>query len=327
MNGKEKEDLIDLFEDISEKESGISVGKDDTDSGDDLVDDLDDVNKRTVELPFSTEDEKEEDFSGADIEAADLVDDLENGEAEEEDSPETEVNTEESFAPSKKIDKSKKTMQITALVAGAILFGIVLFLPDSEKKKKGGEEESGRINTDEILRDMKNYSGSDMRKKEERRSRQAMPDVPLENKKPVAEDVSSSTPRPVRRQGGAGANYHKDREILEKYARVDPGAASGGTPARQGGLLNVPARSGQGGINIISRKEKEEKEKEKSFNIEVKAALNFGVRSSSGDSVVATLKESKGDFTEGSVFYGTANFNNKRTYRVVEVAGSRSYIY
>ncbi|MDX9801787.1 MAG: hypothetical protein RBT69_10680 [Spirochaetia bacterium] len=327
---KNKKDILDIVDNLIEDESGISSGNENLHS-DDLVNDLDeDVENRTernIELPFKDEEEENDkpETSG------DLVNDLdEDDEEQENELPEITKNPDESFTASKKLNKSKKTMQGVAAIAGAVILLIIMIVPAGKKEKKEDEAESReRIDTDEILREMKQYSGDDLRKKQERRNREAMPDTPIKSEIPEEkkdEKEGKKTNRSSRGNSGNpgttgnsrfegchGANCQKDRDILDKYADINPElAAEGGTASRQG-LLNVPARTGQGGLNIISSGAAVPK-KASYFNLELRAVLKFGVRSSSGTNVVAIVKESKGKFPEGAIFYGTASFNNKRTF-------------
>lgn len=274
------------------------------------------------ELPFPeppqadlSEEQTAENFS------ADLVDDLTEDEEEEQGSEE--VNTEESFAPSKEISKTKKTMQITALIVGAAIFLLVVVLPPMMKKEAKKEENAEIVNSDEILKQMREYNENDIKRQQERAPRKEMENAPLpsnsEKQPQQRQQAQQGNPPAAQKRsgsgngGGAGRNAAKDEEILRQYSEVDPAAASG---AHGGGLnkLNaLPARKGAGGLNVLG-KTGEEKQKVSYYNLELKASLKFGVRSSGGNSVVATIRESKGDFPEGTIFYGHATFNNKRTF-------------
>ncbi|HQO92580.1 MAG TPA: hypothetical protein PLX56_09660, partial [bacterium] len=193
---------------------------------------------------------------------------------------------------------------------------IVMFVPENSKKSKKDDADSKRINTDEVLREMKQYSSDDLRRQQERKTREDHTEQPIPSSNAVN---TAADPRRTPSSSGTGGhskNAQKDEEILAKYENVDPSAASGeSSPGGLSKLSSLPARSGKGGLNIISSKESENKdEKLNYFNIELKAALKFGIRSSGGTSVVAVLKESKGEFPEGTVFYGNATFNNRRTF-------------
>ncbi|MBR4490440.1 hypothetical protein IKP13_07400, partial [bacterium] len=94
-----------------------------------------------------------EDFS------ADLVDDL----SEEEEQGSGEV-TEESFAPSKEVRNTKKIMQITALIAGAVLLLVVTIIPQMTRKTPKTEEEKGIVDSDEILKQMREYDERDIKR-------------------------------------------------------------------------------------------------------------------------------------------------------------------
>ncbi len=307
-NSSKKDDLLDVLDELEEVESGV-VEEEEFSGPGDLDEDIDQTRREKVAAP------EIQPFDRA-LNSDDLVDDISDTDEEEE--PEPVFNTEESFAPSKSVSKKKKTMQGVAIIAGAVILLIIMFVPENSKKSKKDESETKRINTDEVLREMKEYSSDDLRRKQERKTREEQQEQPLPS------ETAVKTPPEHRRSasssGTSGSGYsknaQKDEEILAKYENVDPSAASGGSSS--GGLSrlsSLPARSGKGGLNIISSKESENKdEKLNYFNIELKAALKFGIRSSGGTSVVAVLKEQKGEFPEGTVFYGSATFNNKRTF-------------
>ena len=260
-----------------------------------------------------------EDFS------ADLVDDL----SEEEEQGSEEVNTEESFAPSKEVRNTKKIMQITALIAGAVLLFVVTIIPQMTKKTPKTEEEKGIVDSDEILKQMREYDERDIKRQQERKPRGEIQETPLPKTEEPQQQPQQrqqaqqgGTPAAPRRQGngnggGAGRNAAKDEEILKQYSEIDPGAAASGSAGHGAGLAKLnalPQRQGGGGLNIVRAQNTEKQEKASYYNLELKAKLKFGVRSSGGNSVVATINEAKGDFPEGSIFYGEATFNNKRTF-------------
>lgn len=257
-----------------------------------------------------------EDFS------ADLVDDL----SEEEEQGSGEV-TEESFAPSKEVRNTKKIMQITALIAGAVLLLVVTIIPQMTRKTPKTEEEKGIVDSDEILKQMREYDERDIKRQQERKPRGEIQETPLPKteepqqqpqQRPQAQQ--GGTPAAPKRQGnggGAGRNAAKDEEILKQYSEIDPGAAASGSAGHGAGLAKLnalPQRQGGGGLNIVGAQNTEKQEKASYYNLELKAKLKFGVRSSGGNSVVATINEAKGDFPEGAIFYGEASFNNKRTF-------------
>lgn len=262
-------------------------------------------------LPGNTED-----FS------ADLVDDL----SEEEEQGSEEINTEESFAPSKEVRNTKKIMQITALIAGAVLLLVVTVIPQMTKKTPKTEEEKGIVDSDEILKQMREYDERDIKRQQERKPRGEIQETPLpktEEPQPQPQQRQQAqqggTPAAPGRQGngGAGRNAAKDEEILKQYSEIDPGAAASSSAEHGAGLAKLnalPQRQGGGGLNIVGAQNTEKQEKASYYNLELKAKLKFGVRSSGGNSVVATINEAKGDFPEGSIFYGEATFNNKRTF-------------
>ncbi|HSW60891.1 MAG TPA: hypothetical protein VLJ60_08835 [bacterium] len=302
-----KDDLLDVFDELEEVESGV-VEEEEFSAAGDLDEDIDINRSEKVAVP------EMQPFDRA-LNSDDLVDDI--PEMSEDNDPEPVFNTEESFAPSKSVSKKKKTMQGVAIIAGAVLLLIVMFVPEKSKKSKKDETDTKRINTDEVLREMKQYSSDDLRRQQERKTREDHAEQPLPSSNAVK---TAADPRRTPSSSGTGGGYsknaQKDEEILAKYENVDPSAASGGSAS--GGLSklsSLPARSGKGGLNIISSKESENKdEKLNYFNTELKAALKFGIRSSGGTSVVAVLRESKGEFPEGTVFYGNASFNNRRTF-------------
>lgn len=325
MGSDKRNELLDALDEYSEKESGVTEEEKYSES-DDLDEDVENRQERKIELPFG-DDSEEKSPSG--LNADDLVDDLVEAEADEDELPEISKNSADSFATSKKMNKSKKTMQGVVVIAGAVLLLIIFLVPSGKKEKKvAAEEDQGRINTEKILQEMKSYSGDDLRKKQQRTAIKTMVDTPINSEVPgkKAEQSSENSAnsgaersgehREVKRRssgGGYSKNTEKDRDILDKYANINPEAAAEGGTGSQQRLMNVPARSGQGGLNIISSKSDEVK-KASYYNLELKAVLSFGVRSSSGTNVVATVKESKGIFSEGAIFYGTASFNNKRTF-------------
>lgn len=252
-----------------------------------------------------------EDFS------ADLVDDL----SEEEEQGSGEVNTEESFAPSKEVRNTKKIMQITALIAGAVLLLVVTIIPQMTRKTPKTEEEKGIVDSDEILKQMREYDERDIKRQEARKPRGGIQETPLpKTEEPQQQTQQGGTPAAPKRQGnggGAGRNAAKDEEILKQYSEIDPGAAASSSAGHGAGLAKLnalPQRQGGGGLNIVGAQNTEKQEKASYYNLELKAKLKFGVRSSGGNSVVATINEAKGDFPEGSIFYGEATFNNKRTF-------------
>lgn len=306
-SSSKKDDLLNVLDELEEVESGVVEEEDFSDPGD-LDEDIGQTRREKVAVP------EIQPFDRA-LNSDDLVDDIPD--TAEDNEPEPVFNTEESFTPSKSVDKKKKTMQGVAIIAGAVILLIIMFVPENSKKSKKDESETKRINTDEVLREMKQYSSDDLRRKQERKTREE------QQEQPIPSETIPKAEEPPRRKtgysgtgGGYSKNAQKDEEILAKYENVDPSAASGGSAS--GGLSrlsSLPARSGKGGLNIISSKESENKdEKLNYFNIELKASLKFGIRSSGGTSVVAVLKEQKGEFPEGTVFYGNASFNNKRTF-------------
>lgn len=261
-------------------------------------------------------------FGGGNDAAADLVDDLAAEDTEEE----PEYNTEESFAPSKEVKNTKKIMQITALVAGAAILLIVTVIPTLFQKEQKTEEETAIVDSEEILKQMKEYDERDIKRQEERKPRGEIQETPLpkteEPPQPQQRQQAQQggTPAAQRRRGngngGAGRNAAKDEEILRQYSEIDPGAAASSSAGHGAGLAKLnalPQRQG-GGLNIVGAKNAEKQEKASYYNLELKAKLKFGVRSSGGNSVVATISEAKSDFPEGAIFYGEATFNNKRTF-------------
>lgn len=259
-------------------------------------------------------------FGGGNDAAADLVDDLAAEDTEEE----PEYNTEESFAPSKKVKNTKKIMQITALVAGAAILLIVTVIPTLFQKEQKTEEGTAIVDSEEILKQMKEYDERDIKRQEERKPRGEIQEKPLpktaaeQQPQQQSQRQGSGTARPRNTASGGGHNAKKDEEILRQYAEVDPAAAAAAsgdnaTNNKIARLNALPARQGGGGLNVIGGSETKT-EKASVYDIELKAKLKFGVRSSGGNSVVATITEGKSDFPEGAIFYGTATFNNKRTF-------------
>ena len=251
---------------------------------------------------------------------SDLVDDLsENGESEE-----PEYNTEESFAPSKEVKNTKKIMQMTALIAGTLLLIIAIVIPQIAKKELKKGEETGIVDSDEILKQMREYDERDIKRQKERKPHSKIQEQPLpEIKDNQPQQHGGETKQETRKErgknlgSGGSRNAQKDAEILAQYAEIDPEAASGGSVSANNKLARLnalPQRQGSGGLNVIGANSEEKKEKASYYNLELKAKLKFGVRSSGGNSVVATISESKGDFPEGTIFYGEATFNNKRTF-------------
>lgn len=251
----------------------------------------------------------------------DLVDDLsENGESEE-----PEYNTEESFAPSKEVKNTKKIMQITALIAGAVILLVVTIIPQMTRKEPKKEEETGIVDSDEILKQMREYDERDIKRQEERKPRGEIQEQPLpENEQQQhLKQPGRDTPQDIKtghgkiRGSGSSFNAKKDEEILRQYSEIDPAAASGESISASNKLARLnalPQRQGGGGLNVIGSKNDENTAKKSYYNLELKARLKFGVRSSGGNSVVATISEAKGDFPEETIFYGEASFNNKRTF-------------
>lgn len=258
-------------------------------------------------------------FGGGNDAAADLVDDLAAEDTEEE----PEYNTEESFAPSKEVKNTKKIMQITALVAGAAILLIVTVIPTLFQKEQKTEEGTAIVDSEEILKQMKEYDERDIKRQEERKPRGEIQEKPLpktaaeQQPQQQSQRQGSGTARPRSAASGGGHNAKKDEEILKQYSEIDPGAAASGSAGHGAGLAKLnalPQRQGGGGLNIVGAKNAEKQEKASYYNLELKAKLKFGVRSSGGNSVVATINEAKGDFPEGAIFYGEATFNNKRTF-------------
>ena len=258
--------------------------------------------------------------------ASDLVDDLTGN---DEDGEPEEFNTEESFAPSKEVKNTKKIMQITALIAGAVLLLVVTVIPQMTKKTPKQQEDSGIVDSDEILKQMREYDERDIKRQEERKPRgeieeKPLPKTPEEQPQQRQEQPGGAIkPRAAGQgrtpgTGGSGHNAKKDEEILKQYSEIDPAAAAAnsapGTNNKLARLNSLPQRQGGGGLNVIGAQGDENKEKASVYNLELKARLKFGVRSSGGNSVVATISEAKSDFPEGAIFYGEASFNNKRTF-------------
>ncbi|HPS31745.1 MAG TPA: hypothetical protein PLZ43_15930 [bacterium] len=306
-NKKNDNDLLGAFEEDFEKETGIVEEIEESDPGD-LDEDIDINRTEKISVPVNTD---------RGLNADDLIDNI--PEEAEEPEPEISVNTEESFKPSKTFDKKKKVMQGAVIITAALMLLAIIIVPEFKKNKKV-KETAVISETDKIIEEMKEYSADDLKKKREREAREETAEIPIkkdEDEKNESVKKSGTGGRKHTQGTGecSGPNCMKDKEILDKYASVNPDAASGGMAGGSGGLMNIPARQGtKGGLNILGKSAGEAKAKAKYYNLTIKAALQFGVRSSGGSNVVAVLKESKGDFPEGTVFYGTATFSNKRTY-------------
>ncbi|MBO4712009.1 hypothetical protein J5681_08895, partial [bacterium] len=210
-----------------------------------------------------------------------------------------------------------------------VLLLVVTIIPQMTKKTPKTEEEKGIVDSDEILKQMREYDERDIKRQQERKPRGEIQETPLPKTEEPQQQPQQrqqaqqgGTPAAPRRQGngnggGAGRNAAKDEEILKQYSEIDPGAAASGSAGHGAGLAKLnalPQRQGGGGLNIVGAQNAEKQEKASYYNLELKAKLKFGVRSSGGNSVVATINEAKGDFPEGSIFYGEATFNNKRTF-------------
>lgn len=317
------EDIEDVFDEIDEDKPG----KPEEQGSREETDFQPFPEKSPFEEPGESRNNVSDVSNVSDPDVTDLVDDL-TGNDEEESEPE--FNTEESFAPSKEVKNTKKIMQITALIAGAVLLLVVTVIPQMTKKEPKQQEETGIVDSDEILKQMREYDERDIKRQEERKPRGEIQETPLpktaEEQQPQQRQEQPGgaiKPRAAGQgrtpgTGGSGHNARKDEEILKQYSEIDPAAAAAnsipGTSNKLARLNSLPQRQGGGGLNIIGAKSDENKEKTSVYNVELKARLKFGVRSSGGNSVVATVSEAKSDFPEGTIFYGEASFNNKRTF-------------
>ena len=351
---KDNEDLLKELDEISEDESGVS-GESFSPPEDDIDNDLDIDSDESLENiqnpfkvqsvrnnedpfptetpPFHTENNinlsNENESQSADNTPDDLVDDIEIEDEEDEDESDS-----ESFAPSKALTKSKKTMKGVLIIAGVVLVLVVLIVPQLKRNKKKKEEKKDVVDTEQILRDMKNYSGRDLSKLEQRKKKPGIKETPIHqnSNSGITRKKTSGIPRKGHRP--RGSNYRRDKSIIDKYQQVNPEHASGGGTvsgtassgsqgSTSGDMMNLPERRGKGGLNIIGGGTAKNKDKKAGiYNLELKAFLKFGVRSTSGSQIVAVLKEDKGPFRKGDLFYGSASFKNKRTFISFEKAVS-----
>lgn len=348
-------DILSVMDEIEEDESGVSgesFKSSENDIEEDLIEELEEEESiDKIQEPFrikedadpfpsetpSFDPEKNINLSNeneppqsADNTPDDLVDDLEiEDDDNDDDFDDDKVEDSGSFAPSKAMSKSKKTMQLVAVIGGAVLLIAVMFLPSMSKKKKDKDTQEEKIvDTEQVLKDMKNYTGEDLRRQEVRKykSTKEQLEADKENKhgKIRKHPKPDRSRRSGRRSGNKGSNYRRDKSIIDKYQQVNPEHASGtagGTASdtsggqHPGSMMNLPQRRGKGGLNIIGGGSSKSSDKKAGiYNLELKAFLKFGVRSTSGSQIVAILKQDKGPFRKGDLFYGTASFRNKRTF-------------
>ena len=148
-SSSKKDDLLDVLDELEEVESGV-VEEEEFSAAGDLDEDIDQTRREKVAVP------EIQPFDRA-LNSDDLIDDIPD--TAEDNEPEPVFNTEESFTPSKSVDKKKKTMQGVAIIAGAVILLIIMFVPENSKIKKD-EADTKRINRRSFT-EMKQYSSDD----------------------------------------------------------------------------------------------------------------------------------------------------------------------
>lgn len=112
-----------------------------------------------------------------------------------------------------------------------------------------------------------------------------------------------------------GKNYEKDEEIIEKYASAMDAASE--TPLQTGrGRRNfTPGGKGaEGGVFIKSNKSENAEKELNIHNVEIKAKLEYSIRSTAASTIIATVIKGTENIPAGSKFYGHASgYINKRT--------------
>lgn len=225
--------------------------------------------------------------------------------------------------------KTGKLTGITVVVVGVIVLGIIVL------KVIGGNtdvpEKSTESNTKKLLEGLKSYDQRDIRNMQERRPVAAPQESPLPaantpapEEQPSAAPQTAQAPRP---KTGKGANYYKDKDIIEQYKEVNPGAAAaeGTAPAAnpEGNSLRYRPRpfsagstgDNKGGIRITGRDTGPQKTNTiQLHNTQLKARLKFSIRSSASNSITAESNQDIENIPAGSIFYGSGSFSNKRTY-------------
>ena len=186
-----------------------------------------------------------------------------------------------------------------------IVVGLIIAIFALVMINTGDKEEVKEKEDDKVLSERKINAEmlANLKKEEEPKTEELLKNV---RQKPENKKTTYTARR--------GSNYNKDKDIINKYKEVNPNAASDTAPV-SAMFANIPKRKNvKGGLNIIETDKKEVTEKKTAYNLELKVYLKKGVRSSANSRVVAILKEAKEKFPQGTIFYGTASFNNKRTY-------------
>ncbi len=243
-------------------------------------------------------------------------------------------------------DNLKKYLITGAIFIAGIFALIFLFFGGGEAKKKNAaiEEEKGS----DLAKDLKNISAEDMRNlgtadpAKEKPSDYAMPGAAAQEPQAAAQQpaeprqtanfapqqAGQAQPQRTPGTGGKGANYQKDKDIIAQYEQINPGAAAADGTATGGDSLRYRPRpfaagsSGtgqqQGGITIKGRDTAPTTGAITLHNVQIKARLKFAIRSSAGNTIIAETTTALDNIPQGAIFYGSASFQNKRTYVTFE---------
>lgn len=316
---KQNDDLMDFLE----EETGIKEADDllQDNPVDDLEDDIvdDDEPVKTPEnMNKKPPSEVHHDLED-DIEYEEDFDELNN--YEEDESTYTEDQA-VSFAQNKRLDKKKKVLGSTLFVVGIMVMIGMMFLDIDLEKKKKEEKEDPLVKTKELLEQMEKHDPNTFRNMEARKKQKEV-NAPLkEETKPVERKFSVKKKTPVkrkprrRRKKAYGNNYHEDKRIIDKYKNINPEDAAD-TTVKSGFTIDmIEPDSGDSGIKVIGADPNKKKNKNKNivYDIEIKAFLKKGIRSTASSMVVAQTKKKVKDFPINTNFYGTARFSNHRTY-------------
>ena len=139
-----------------------------------------------------------------------------------------------------------------------------------------------------------------------------------EDKKPApAKQTSTNTVPEHAAAPKAGSNYKKDAEIIKKYEEINPAAASGAPASAVLQIANNRAsrstfQAGGDAPGMARRTSDPSAPTLTLRDVRIRAKLEFGIISTTGNKVVAVTTEEAPGLPAGAKFLGTASFAGKR---------------